>query len=57
MQKKVWQEYYRLLPGTRPAKGFRTRRKGQDVVYVPRHDDIKARLDDIRAKARGRFRF
>ena len=55
--KKVWQEYYRLLPGTRPAKGFRTRRKGQDVVYVPRHDDIKARLDDIRAKARGRFRF
>ena len=55
--KKVWQEFYRLLPGTRPARGYRTRHKGQDVVYVPRHDDIKARLDDIRAKARGRFRF
>ena len=55
--KRIWQEYYRLLPGTRPARGYRTRRKGHDVVYVPRHDDIKARLDDIRAKARGRFRF
>ena len=55
--KKIWQEYYRLLPGTRPAKGYRTRRRGQDVIYVPRHDDIRARLDNIRAKARGRFRF
>ena len=55
--KRIWQEYYRLLPGTRPAKGYRTRRRGQDVIYVPRRDVIESRLSDIRASARTTFRF
>ena len=55
--KKIWSDYYNILPESRPPKGRRIRMRGHDVIFVPSKERIRSGIAYYRHQLALEFRF